>query len=196
MKHAVIVAHPNPASLVSSIAGGYADAVKSAGHTAILRDLYAIGFDPCLKREEIPRPEGFHAGAEIDAERTLLSDVDVFAFVYPIWFNAPPAILSGYLQRVFGMGFGYGPIQQGGNVPLLRGRKLISFSTSGAPKEWFESEGGWQALQNLFDKHFAAVCGMDVIGHTHFGGISVQMRKDAAHRILEDTKQAALAICK
>jgi hypothetical protein len=65
-----------------------------------------------------------------------------------------------------------------------------------APKDWFESEGGWQALQNLFEKHFAAVCGMSVIGHTHFGGISVQIRADAAHRIIEEAKRAALDTCR
>jgi NAD(P)H dehydrogenase (quinone) len=181
--------------LVSSIANSYVEAVQSTGHVAILRDLYAQEFDPCLKREEIPRPEGFHAGVDVEAERTLIKDADVFAFVYPVWFNAPPAILAGYLQRVFGMGFGYGPIHQGGNEPLLRGRKLISFSTSGAPKDWFENEGGWQALQNVFDKHFAAVCGMTVLGHKHFGGIHALMRPDAVATVLQATKRAALEAC-
>jgi NAD(P)H dehydrogenase (quinone) len=195
MKHAVIVAHPNPKSLVASIAGAYADVVRSVAHTAIVRDLYALGFNPCLQAGEIPGQEGFHAGDDVAAERALLKDVDVFAFVYPVWFNAPPAILTGYMQRVFGMGFGYGPIHQGGNEPLLGGRSLISFSTSGAPKEWFESEGGWQALQNLFDKHFAAVCGMRVIGHTHFGRISAQMRPDAVDHVLEEAKRVTLEGC-
>lgn len=178
-----------------SIARAYAEAVQSAGRMILFRDLYELGFDPCLKREEIPRPEGFSPGADIESERALLRDVDVFAFIYPVWFNAPPAILSGYLQRVFGMGFGYGPIHHGGNEPLLNGRKVISFSTSGAPKGWFEQEGGWQALQNLFDKHFAAVCGLSVLGHHHLGAIHARMQADAAENILQATKRAALAAC-
>jgi NAD(P)H dehydrogenase (quinone) len=125
MKHAVIVAHPSARSRTSSAAKAYASAVKAAGDDVVVRDLYRLGFDPCLKADEIPRPSGYQAASDVVAERDALSDVGVFALVYPFWFNAPPAILKGYVDRVFSMGFGYGPMT-GGTEPLLEGRKLIS----------------------------------------------------------------------
>lgn len=46
MKHAVIVAHPNPHSLTCAVAPAYAEAIDQLGDTALVRDLYAIDFDP------------------------------------------------------------------------------------------------------------------------------------------------------
>jgi NAD(P)H dehydrogenase (quinone) len=118
-----------------------------------------------------------------------LADADVFCFVYPVWFNAPPAILVGYIQRVFGMGFGYGPQHQGGTRQLLMGRSLISFSSSGAPAEWMRSEGGWSALQNLFDAHVADVCGMRAIEHRHYGRVLAATPANRIEAHLRDVRE-------
>lgn len=194
-KHAVIVGHPGAESLTASLATAYAKQVRILGDEAVVRDLYAEGFDPRLRLGEIPRPDGFCADADVQAERRLLADADVFVFFYPLWFNAPPAIVVGYVQRVFGMGFGYGPVQGGRNQPLLEKRRLISFSTSGAPKAWLEQEGGWNALRNTFDQHFADVCGMEVVNHVHFGGVTSGMRADVVERHMAEVKLAAENVC-
>jgi NAD(P)H dehydrogenase (quinone) len=195
LKHAVIVANPNANSLSLTIAGAYADEARVLGDVVVFRDLYREGFDPRLAAEEIPRPEGFRPGMDVEAERRLIGDANVFAFVYPLWFNAPPAILVGYVQRVFGMGFGYGPVKEGGNQPLLRERRLISFSTSGAPTEWLRQEGGMTALRNLFDQHLADVCGMTVIDHVHFGGVTGRVRADVIERYISETRRIADNVC-
>ena len=122
------------------------------------------------------------------AERTLLDNVDVFsALFYPFWLNAPPAILKGYLERVFGMGFAYRP-SSAGTEQLLAGRTLISFSSSGAPDAWVKSTGAWDALRTLFDGHFAAVCGLTIVDHVHFGSIVPGMRPDAVERHLAQVR--------
>jgi len=190
MKHAVIVAHPEPRSLSLSIAAVYAEAVARDGGVVFMRDLYRMGFDPCLKRGEIPHANGFHPEADVLAERAALTDADVFAFIYPLWFNAPPAMLKGYLDRVFGMGFGYGPVLGGGNVGLLTGRRLANITTSGAPRAWIRKEGSLDALKNLYDGHFASVCGLEPAAHLHFGGVTEGMRADAARSILTEVAQS------
>lgn len=177
MKHAVILAHPKAASFNAAVAQTYAEAARALGHDVVLRDLYAIGFDPCLKAAEMPTAAGFAPGADVTAERKLLGDADVFAFVYPLWFNAPPAILKGYVDRVFGMGFGFEPAA-GGTQGLLEGRQLISFTSSGAPEEWVQQTGALAALETLFDRHVAAVCGMTVAGHVHVGEVTAGLTGD------------------
>ncbi len=140
MRHVVVLSHPNPSSFGAAVAGDYAAAVRALGHEAEIRDLYAIGFDPRLPASELPWRPGFSAGADVVAERALLADADVVALVYPLWFNAPPAMLKGYVERVFGMGFGYGP-GDGGTQPLLNGKRLLSITTSGAPDAWVDHTG-------------------------------------------------------
>lgn len=170
-KHALIVGHPNENSFTLSVARVYAEAVGDLGHTVVIRDLYRLGFDPRLQDGEIPRPSGFAAGADVQAERAAIGDADVYVFVYPLWFYTPPAIVLGYMQRVFGMGFGYSSIRGGGNQPLLRPKSMLSFSSSGAPAEWVRSEGAWTSIRAVFDEHFADVCGLTLLDHRHFGRV-------------------------
>ncbi len=127
--------------------------------------------------------------AIVAEERRLISDAEVFAFVYPFWMNAQPAMMKGYIDRVFAMGFAYGP-GRSGNAPLLKGRKMISFTSSGAPTDWVIETGAFDAVRKLFDEHFAAVCGLEVIDHIHFGAIVPGIRADAVERLLGQVKDA------
>lgn len=183
MKHAIVLAHPKPKSFCGSIARTSAAALRALGHEVIVRDLYKMDFDPRLRAEEIPVHTGFAPAADIVAERKHLAEVDSFIFVYPFWFNAPPAILKGYVDRVFGMGFGYGP-GSGGTRGMLDGKTLMTLSTSGAPEEWVESTGALQALMTGFDLHVAAVTGLKVAGHVHLGGVLSTLTREAAKDML------------
>ena len=93
IQHAVIVAHPNPTSLSLELAQAYAQAVRGLGQHCVVRDLYRIGFDPCLKAEELPGAPGYRCAPDVQRERDLIGAARVFAFVYAFWFIAPPSIL-------------------------------------------------------------------------------------------------------
>jgi len=54
MQHAVIISHPNAASFTASASAAYADACRALGHGTVIRDLYRMDFDPCLKPMELP----------------------------------------------------------------------------------------------------------------------------------------------
>jgi NAD(P)H dehydrogenase (quinone) len=189
MKHAVIVAHPSVQSFNLTMARAYESAARALGQTVIVRDLYRLGFHPCLAADELPSADGFHPGADVVSERALLADVDVFCFVYPLWLDSPPAILKGYLERVFGYGFAYerGPT---GNTPLLEGRSMISISSSGAPTAWVRQTGDWSALSTLFDGHFAEVCGLSLIDHLHFGDITPGLTAEAVQSAVAEVERA------
>ena len=177
MKHAVIFTHPRPASFTATMAGAYAKRAAELGDQVVIRDLYRMNFSPALQADELPFDPGSAPRPDIVAERKLLANVDVFALFYPFWLNAPPAMLKGYLDRVFGFGFAYG--REGRSAPLLQGRMLITFSSSGAPDTWVKETGAMEAIGKLFDRYFADLCGMHFLEHVHFGGIVPQIREDA-----------------
>ncbi|MDP3852429.1 NAD(P)H-dependent oxidoreductase [Phenylobacterium sp.] len=190
MRHALIIAHPNPKSFTHSVARAYSTAIAAQGHEVVERDLYAMGFDPCLKREEVPTGEGYQTSPDAAAERARLAAVDVFAFFYPWWFNAPPAILKGYVDRIFCTGFGYRP-GFGGTEPMLTGRKLISFSSSGAPDSWVRQTGALSSLIAVFDCHLAAVCGLQLVDHVHLGGVVPDITQESVEDMLAEVRAAA-----
>lgn len=190
MKHAVIVGHPNPQSFTCSVAKAYVAAVSAKGHQVAMRDLGAMNFDPRMRREELPGAPSFAPAPDVVAEREAIGDADVFVFIYPLWFNGPPATVKGYMERVFGMGFGYGERRGGANPPLLSGRKLLSFTSSGAPSQWLQRQDSWEAIRILFDRHFAAVCGMTELDHIHFGGIHPGLAAHAVENAMERVRGA------
>lgn len=182
---AVLIAHPRTRSFTEAMAASFVSAFTDAGGHCVVRDLYKVGFDPLLHANEIPDHDGFGPRADVIEERRLIGDANVFALFYPLWYNAPPAIMMGYVARVFGMGFAYTSVEAGGNQPLLTGRRLVSFTSSGAPQSWVESSGAWDAMNRNFDAHFAAVAGLRLAGHHNVGGVNPGMREDvvARHRI-------------
>ena len=192
MRHAIVLAHPKRSSFCASVARTCATTLRDLGHAVIVRDLYRMKFDPCLRAGEIPAASGYAAAEDVLAERKRLAKVDSFILVYPFWFNAPPAILKGYIDRVFSMNFGYRPSFHG-TAPLLEGRTLATFSTSGAPSEWVEDTGALRNLMAVFDLHLSAVTGMKLAGHTHLGGVLSSLSKDDAEAKLEAVRQSLRA---
>lgn len=191
MQHALIIAHPDAASFTHTIAEAVRRELEGRGHDVCVRDLYALDFDPRLKRSELPGRPGAGPAEDVVAERAVLSRVKNFVFVYPFWVNAPPAILKGYIDRVFGSGFAFAAGSSGA-TPLLEGRTLISFTSSGAPQDWALRSGVLQAEQRLFDEHFGDLSGLTVLDHIHFGGIIPGIRADVVERHRE-TARAAIA---
>ena len=179
--------HPNLESFTGSVANAYAEAVTALGHDVIIRDLYRMNFQPCLQSEELPFAEGFHPLPDVTAERVLLRDADVFVLCYPLWLDTPPAMMKGYLERVFGYGFAYG--KEGHSEPLLSGRKLLTFSSSGAPLHWVEQTGAFGAIRALvppvISPRFADLSAVD---HVHFGGIVPGIRRDAVETRLAEVR--------
>ena len=103
-RHIVILCHPGPDSFNHAIARTYCEAVGFYGQQAILRDLYAMDFDPVLKAAERPGPNHPHPYRDVADEIEIIRRSDVFVMIYPIWFGSAPAMLKGYVERVLGTG--------------------------------------------------------------------------------------------
>lgn len=195
-KHAVIVAHPEMDSFTFSVARTYVETVEALGETAVLRDLYRLNFDPVLKAEE-RLPDGpFTPAPDVATELDAIKGSDVFVLVYPLWFGTPPAILKGYIERVLGAGFSgrdahpHRPVH-----PLLGGRKLLSFSSSGSPGRWIEAQGVAQGLQAILDGYLARAFWMDTPQHVHFGRISADLDAETAGSHLARVRREAETMC-
>lgn len=191
MKHAVILCHPRGRAFTRLTAQTYVDAVRARGDEVVTRDLYAMNFDPRLHADELPDAAGATPRTEILIERAMLKDADVFAFFYPIWFGSPPAMMKGYVERVFGVGFGYEAIKGGGSRPLLGGRKMISFTSTGSENTWMVDSGSWDAVRKVFNERLAAACGLQSLDHVNFGGVDADM---PAGRIAEAVEQVREAV--
>ena len=172
IRHLVILGHPDPDSFCGTMARTYCDTVRAFGQEAVLRDLYALGFDPVLKRDEIPRPGPHRKPAgDIAADLELLRAADMIVLVYPIWFGTPPAMIKGYVDRVLGAGVTAQDIKQGTQHPVLHGKRLALFTTSASTRPWLEEKGQWVAHRQAFETYLQMVFSLRDGGHSHFDAI-------------------------
>lgn len=132
----VVLAHPLKESFAASVARTAVEALQARGHTTDLLDLYAEDFDPRLTADE--RARHMEPNYDISTVAPLVARLraaDGLIFVFPQWWFNLPAILKGYLDRVFAPGVAY-EIDPGNGrlVPMLHNiRHFWALTTTGSP---------------------------------------------------------------
>ncbi|REE55469.1 NAD(P)H dehydrogenase (quinone) [Paenibacillus taihuensis] len=171
MKHLVVIAHPNPDSFNHAIAKRLTAALQEKGHEVAIRDLYSIGFEAVLSMKDFEALRAGDIPSDIRTEQQFISDADVLTWIYPIWWTGLPAILKGYVDRVFAYGYAY-KYGDGGNIEkLLIGKKGFTVNTHGTPKDIYDSIGMLGALQKTSDTGIFDFCGIETVGHLFFGSV-------------------------
>ncbi len=124
MRVFIVHAHHEPASFNGALTREATAALVGAGHEVVVSDLYAMGFDPVsdrrnfttvkdcarLRQQTEEEHASLHDGftAELRAEMDKLAWCDVLVFQFPLWWFGLPAILKGWVDRVFAVGQAYG----------------------------------------------------------------------------------------
>lgn len=135
MKTLIVYAHPNHRSLSYAFLQKTLQGLNenpSSNEVQVL-DLYAESFDPLLVFNEQKRRRDMHLDPELEKYRNQLLWADRLVFVYPIWWGRPPAMLLGYIDRMFAANFAYR--DKGGLLPegLLKGKTVVCVSTMKGP---------------------------------------------------------------
>lgn len=192
INHAIIVSHPSEDSFTLAVARRYLEVVEGLGQSGFIRDLYRTGFDPLLQESE----RHGEPGADVLAEWELLKAADIVVLVYPIWFGGPPAMLKGYVDRVFGAGRTTGQAREAAESGLLAGKQLVSLQLSGSMRAWLHEQGVLMSLRNLFERYLCEVFCLPESFSYHFDGIAQGMpEKDAAYHLarVDEAARAVLA---
>jgi NAD(P)H dehydrogenase (quinone) len=125
MKYFLVYAHPEPRSLSGHLKDSAVEALVAAGHEVIVSDLYAMGWKASadasdfLDDHDQKQPFNYeHASkhafktgsqaAEIAEEQRRLLWADTVVLQFPLWWYGMPAILKGWVDRVYAAGFAYG----------------------------------------------------------------------------------------
>jgi NAD(P)H dehydrogenase (quinone) len=178
-----------------SVACRYRETVEALGHRVVMRDLYRLGFDPVLKDSERPTSLPHILADDVTRELELLAGTDVFVLVYPIWFGSPPALIKGYIDRVFGAGFPYGAVRDRQFHPLMAGKRLVSFTSSGTTRAWLEEQGALVALRTLYDNYLRNAFSLEATEHIHFDAIAEGLKKMFVDENLFQVQESARLIC-
>lgn len=169
MKISVILAHPEKGSLNHAIALTCARAIAGNGHEVLLHDLYEERFDPLLPAGE----SGRDAVLPVDVRRHCdeIGQADGIVVVHPNWWGQPPAILTGWVDRVIRPGVAYEFLEgdQGEGVPrgLLKAGCAVVFNTSNTAAER-EREVFGDPLEAIWKRCIFGLCGVQTVHRRMF----------------------------
>jgi len=135
----VVTSHPNPDSFNFAMSAQTIKAFEGFGCNVDITDLYQTNFDPLLSYKDFPMTEeerdlslleqqGRNSfTVDIVNEQKKLLNADLIIVQFPLWWGSYPAMLKGWIERVFTRGFAYGS-----TFSLENKSVLLSVTTGGA----------------------------------------------------------------
>ncbi|MFD8462818.1 NAD(P)H-dependent oxidoreductase [Streptomyces antimycoticus] len=163
MKTLIVYAHPEPRSLNSSLKDHAVSTLETAGHEVRVSDLYAMSWKAVVDAADfgpnasnplnVAHDSGraFKAGTlapDILAEQEKVLWADTIIMQFPMWWYTMPAILKGWVERVFTFNFAYGVGEHSDarfgdrfGEGALVGRKALLSVTIGAPEPHYAPRG-------------------------------------------------------
>ncbi|TSA33828.1 MAG: flavodoxin family protein [Verrucomicrobiaceae bacterium] len=152
----IINAHPEPKSFNGAMFRTAEETMSAAGHSVQVSDLYAMKFDPVSDRrnfttvknadyfkqqiEEMHATEVGGFAPDIEAELRKAESCDLMIWQFPLWWFGVPAILKGWVDRVFAMGRTYGGDRFYENG-VFKGKRALLSVTTGGPAEAYRPGG-------------------------------------------------------
>jgi NAD(P)H dehydrogenase (quinone) len=161
----IVHAHPEPKSFNGAMTRLASKCLATAGHEVVISDLYAMGFDPVSDRRNFTTvldadyykqqaEEAYAAAhdgfaADIQQEMDNLFWCDVLTLQFPLWWFGMPAILKGWVDRVFASG---GRIYGGGkwyDRGVFAGKRAMCAVTIGGPAPMYSEHGLNGAISSI-----------------------------------------------
>ncbi|WP_312767899.1 NAD(P)H-dependent oxidoreductase [Epilithonimonas sp.] len=183
MKHLIIYSHPNPNSINSQFKQMLVEFLWDNGHEVIVRDLNKLDFNPILSLEDMEGQRMGRVADDVTQEQNYISWAEHITFIYPIWWTGMPAVMKGFIDRVFSYGFAY-RYDQGVQKGLLTGKHATIINTHGKSRAEYESIGMDKALSLTSDKGVFTYCGFEINQHFFF-----DKADKADPEIIKDWKQ-------
>lgn len=154
----IIYAHPNPQSFNAAMRDTAVKTLTKNGHTVLVSDLYAMRFKAVLDQDDFlqrkkpdefkPEGEQLHAAKtgtfveDLQREIEKVRWADLLLFQFPLWWTSFPAIMKGWIDRVFAPGIAFNAAEERHyDAGLLKGKKAMLAFTAGSSKEMY-SRGG------------------------------------------------------
>jgi NAD(P)H dehydrogenase (quinone) len=162
----VVTAHPEPRSLNGALTSFAVEELRAAGHEVRVSDLHAMKWKAAVDADDFPdhtadRPLDVLAAHEhatlagrltpdVAAEQEKVRWSDAVILQFPMWWFSVPAILKGWIDRVFTNGFAHGPaVPPPYSEGALGGRRALLSVTIGARESAFSDRGVHGRLPDL-----------------------------------------------
>ena len=102
-----VFAHPLRDSFTGALLDAFLAGLAETGHGAEVADLYRENFEPRFQPEDFAQFKGGAMPEAIRREQARVDRAEGIAFVFPVWWWSFPAMLKGWIDRVWNRGWAY-----------------------------------------------------------------------------------------
>jgi NAD(P)H dehydrogenase (quinone) len=167
-----VFAHPRRDSYTGAALDSFRAGLADGGHDAEIADLYREGFETRLQPKDYAQFRGEAMPADVRREQARVDRAEALAFVFPVWWWSFPAILKGWIDRVFSEGWAYS-FTPGLSRGRLKDRPTLLLGTAGSRESTYRKYGYADAMRVQIDTGILGYCGL----------------RDVEMRILYDVEQ-------
>ncbi|MFD3507996.1 NAD(P)H-dependent oxidoreductase [Nocardia sp. NPDC058666] len=192
----VYLAHPRRSSFNHALFHAVVDELRGRGCDVRACDLYAEGFDPALSSGETGTVESAPTAEDpqVARHRREIAGMDALVFIHPNWWGMPPAILTGWLQRVLAPGVAYKlGTADGEPAGLLTAGRALILNTSDTPLDRELAEFG-DPLQRIWASCVLPYVGVDDVRRVVFRAVTDATVEERASWLRQARAEAAALI--
>ena len=142
-------------------------ALKRNKHESDIIDLYALNFNPVMRGDDFNQFFNKPLSAEILAYEKRIKESDILTFFYPVWWNDMPAIMKGWIDRVFAKDFAYNINDNLATGLLSNIKKVVLVCTLGNNEKETKESGIEDAMRIKEEKGVFLYSGINSVEH-HF----------------------------
>lgn len=138
MRILAVCCHPSPDSFHATLRDAVVQRLETAGHTVTVIDLYAEGFDPAMRPSEWSAQKG--GGSDLsDVQRHVdeLHAAEALLLVYPTWWYGMPAMMKGWIDRVWQPGVAFAMNDGHIRLHMLSNIRWFAVVTTHGSPWWF-----------------------------------------------------------
>ncbi len=174
MRTLILLGHPDKKSLCAALADSYEKGAREKGGDVMRLNISELSFNPNLR-------QGYKVIQNLEPDlveaQRLIKWASLIVIVYPVWWGGVPAILKGFIDRIFLPGFAF---KYRENSPmwdkLLTGKSGRLIVTSDAPAWWLYLTYFHPSV-NMMKKAVCEFCGISPVTVMSFDSIKSASEK-------------------
>ena len=162
MRILLLYVHPRPDSFCAAARDAVHAELEGQGHAVEIADLYAERFDPAMTAEDFNQFAGLPMPQAVLHEQERVDRNDVLIVITPIWWWQYPAMLKGWIDRVFTAGWAFADSREPNAAPIFGLRHVLVMASAGAGPARFAKYGYLEGIRTMWDVGVWGYCGIDV----------------------------------
>lgn len=166
MHSLIVTAQPEANSYTHAVTREVISGIKATtGHTFELLDLATSGFDATFNTADYAVfRENATAPDDVLAEQTRIDRADALVLIYPVFWWSMPAVMKGWIDRVFTQGWAYFDESGKDTIRLLNRLSVQTIAIGGATERTYQRRGYSDAMKTQIDQGIFGYIGARMIG--------------------------------